>query len=553
MTAMRPEDGGCDLLIIGGTVLDGTGRPGIRADVAVAGDRVLAIGALRGMTAARVIDARGAFVCPGFIDVHGHSDLTVLSAPGAPSKVRQGVTTEVTGNCGLGAAPLTGLDSVGLGELRSAVSFIDTDPAVAWSWTSMAEYVARLSERRPGINIAPLVGHMPLRAGVAGLAEVPLSADQLGGLARAADAAMTEGAIGVSTGLMYAPLTAADADELVSLGRVVRDHDAVFAFHLRDYGDHLVPAVEEALAVGRATGCRIQLSHLVAVGRRNWGKVTAALELMDQARDDGVDVRADVYPYLAGSTTLTQLLPAWAQSGALDRLADDDCRDRIRRHWAESLLHEWDEIVISAAPTSPQVVGRSIADIAEDSGGEPGGVVLDLLIEGDSRVAMVAFGRSEQDLQAALRHPDVLIGSDGLALDPDGPTGAGRPHPRSYGCYPRLLGRYVRERGVVPLEAAVHRSTGLAADTFGLTDRGVLTPGAFADVVVFNPDTVADTATYDEPQRFPTGIESVVVNGRIVLEDGRHRGTYAGTVLTGTGASPPAVSPDGATCPRHGR
>jgi N-acyl-D-aspartate/D-glutamate deacylase len=515
-----------DLLITGGTVVDGTGAPGRRADVAISAGHVEAVGDLGDHPAARVLDATGSVVCPGFVDVHTHSDLTLLSSPAAHSKIRQGVTTEVVGNCGLGVTPVV----ADRAALRAAAGYLDLDPEIEWTWDDLPGYLAALDQARPSVNVAVLAAHIPLRAGVVGFEDRPAEAGELDRMCGLLDEALAAGAAGASTGLVYAPLTFAREEELTALGRTVAARDRLFAWHVRDYADGLLDSVRQALWVAETTGCRTQISHLLAVGRRNWGKVARALELIDAARERGHDVAADMYPYLAGNAPLSQLLPAWAQAGGeaamRERLAAESVRDRVRAEWRD-LPTTWAEVTVSRVPAGhgAGVAGRTI----EELGGAR--AALDLLTEFGNAVMMVAGGRSEEDLLAVLRHPATVIGSDGQSLDPDGPTGEGVPHPRSFGCYPRLFADFVRT-GRLPLAEAIRKCTGAAAARVGLRDRGELRPGRAADVVIFAPDEIADRATYAEPQRYPDGVRTVVVNGRIVVEDGTHRGERSGEILT---------------------
>lgn len=512
-----------DLILEGGTLVDGSGAPRRRADVGVQGDRIAAVGDLARIEAEQRIDVSGLVVAPGFVDIHSHSDLTLLSDGRGRSKIHQGVTTEVIGNCGLGHAPAPPERAA---AVRRASALIDIDPGVGVGWTGVGGYLDALRAAGTASNVAVLIGHVAMRVAVAGDTPGPLDPSGLRQLAEVADAALDEGAVGLSTGLMYPPALFADAAELEVLGRAVADHDAVFAMHMRNYGDELVPAVREAIAVARTTGCRLQISHLAVAGRRNWGSVARALALVEEALADGLDVGVDCYPYLAGSANLSQLLPGWAQEGGsdavADRLGDPDVRRRIREEWRTALLLGWDEVFVSMVDAELEAIalGRPVAEVAVALGLEADDAALELIARTRDRVQMVAFGRSPDDLEAALRHPATVIGSDGLALDPDGPTGAGRPHPRSYGCYPRLLGRVVREEGTLTLERAIAMSTSLPAARAGLTDRGVVREGAFADLVVLDADRVIDRATFEEPARFPDGILHVLVNGEAVLADG---------------------------------
>jgi N-acyl-D-amino-acid deacylase len=512
-----------DLFISGATVIDGSGAPAYRADVGVEGDRIVAIGDLAGASAATRLEAQASVVAPGFIDLHSHSDLTLLSDGRARSSVRQGITTAVVGNCGMSPtpAPPDGIDAV-----RRAIGIIDLDAGVGWDWTSMAGYRAALVRGGTALNVAPLGGHVALRVTVAGESAEPLDDVARQALEDAADRELDEGAVGISTGLMYPPAMSADRAELDAIGRAVARHDALFAVHMRNYSDRLIEAVEEALAVARATGCRLQISHLAVGGRRNWGSVARALERVDRARADGLDVGVDIYPYLAGSANLSQLLPGWAQEGGsaavTGRLAEPRTRDRIRDEWKATLHLGWDEIRVSLVDDDLRelVLGSTIEEAGRAMGLAPDEAALELIERTEDRVQMVAFGRSEGDLLSVLRHEAAAVGSDGLALDPDGPTGSGRPHPRSYGCYPRLLGRVVREDASLSLERAVQMATSVPASRAGVLGRGLIREGAFADLVVFDPARVVDCATFEEPARFPEGIEQVVVNGVLVVADG---------------------------------
>lgn len=514
-----------DLVIRGGTVVDGTGKPARRADVGIHGGRIVEIGDLGTRAAADVLEARDYTVLPGFVDIHTHSDLSLLSDGRARSAIGQGVTTEIVGNCGLGVFPC------GRGRvrdvIREAVSLIDVDPAVTWDWEDVTGYRRAVEDSRPSVNVVALTGHIPLRLVAAMDSRGPLGQSATRRMADLLGEALDAGAAGLSTGLMYPPAIDADLDELVALGHVVATHDRLFSVHMRNYSDSLDAAVVEALSIAEATGCRLQISHLAVAGRRNWGGVVSALDRIDAGRARGLDVAIDLYPYLAGSANLSQIVPTWAQAGGaqalLARLQDPADRLRIRREWEASLFLGWDEIEISwVGPELADVLGLDIAEIGRRWGADPAEAALDLIALSENRAAMVAYGRSEKDMLAALSHPAAMIGSDGLALDPSGPSGAGRPHPRSYGCFPRLMGPLVR-RGVIEFERAVQLCTSVPADRVGLGDRGRIAPGAVADVVVLDPAVVADTATFQQPAQFPVGIEAVIVSGAVVVKAGTQR------------------------------
>lgn len=535
----NPVDGrtdrSVDLIIRGGTVVDGTGQPRRLADVAVAGDRIVAVTAPGELSAAsRELDATGKIVCPGFIDIHTHSDVSLLSAPAAPSAVRQGTTTQIVGNCGLGVYPTP----PGEGEparLRQAVAYLDVDPTLDWeAYASAADYFEALDEAGTAINVGSLVGQLPLHTSVVGYGDAVPNADQLQRMCELLDRALSQGALGLSTGLVYAPLTMVGRQELHALAAVVKKHDGLFAWHARDYGDNLLDAVDEVLEVARATGVRTQISHLVTVGARNFGKVGPVWRKIEQANAEGCDISADLYPYLAGNCPLSQLLPTWVFADGIDRahahLTDPKSRERIDTEFYASMPNTWDEVVVSRLPASATVeyreqLGRSIDEVATDTGRPAAEVALDLLAEFGHEVICTISGRSADDLVAVLTHPRGLVASDGQSLDPDGPTGQGVPHPRSYGCFVRLLTDFCelgepgpgRATPVLTLEEAVAKCTAVPAARIGLTDRGRLLPGQAADVVVIDPSTLRDTATYSAPHSHPTGIDAVLVNGRQVV------------------------------------
>lgn len=524
-----------DLVLAGGTVVDGLGGPARREDVGVRGGRIVALGRLGAEAATERVDVTGLTVIPGLVDIHSHSDLTLVSDGRARSKVMQGITTEIVGNCGLGPFPLA---RGGAQRTRESISIIDLDPAVALEWSGFEGYRDAVEAARPALNVAALVGHVPLRLAVAPESDGPLDATQLSALLEAVDVALEAGAVGFSTGLMYPPAMSAPQSELVEIGKVVARHDRLFAIHARNYSTGLLAAVDEALAVVRATGCRLQISHLAVAGRRNWGTVAVALERIDAARSEGFDIGVDIYPYLAGSANLSQLLPEWSQAGGADeivrRLGDAADRARIIEELPHIMVHGWDEIVVSWVEDDlADVLGLTVQQIGERWGIDPADAALDVIRDSHNRAMMVAYGRSEDDLRAVLGHPAASIGSDGLSVDPDGPTGMGLPHPRSYGCYPRLIGRMVRDQQIA-LERAVAMSTSVPAARVRLADRGSIAIGSFADLALFDASNYTDTATYTHPKRFPTGIAHVVTNGEFVVRDGVQRDdARPGRFLTG--------------------
>jgi N-acyl-D-amino-acid deacylase len=522
-----------DILIRGGAVIDGTGRPARRADVAISRDRIEAIDLLPGATAARVIDAAGHVVAPGFIDMHSHADFTLPGLPTADSKVHQGFTLEVVGNCGSSPAPLTParrqdvIDSIGLAL-----------PPLAWDWTTFRSYLDALTRKRLSINVAPLVGHGTVRLVAMGPGDARPTPDQLRAMTAEVRRAMDEGAIGFSTGLIYAPGVYADTDEVAELARAAGEGGGFYASHIRGEGRTLLSAIAEAIEVGRRAAVPVEISHLKASGRSNWPKMAQAIELIAEARAEGLDVTADMYPYPAGSTALSALLSPWVHAGGreplLARLHDPADRARIRAELDGSgMAHDagWEGILIAGCPARPDYEGRTLAHIASGLGTSPAEAAIEILRESRADAEMILFMMSEDNVALGLRQPWVMIGSDGEGRADHGPYGAGKPHPRNYGTCPRFLGHYVRDGGVVPLPDAIRKMTSLPAAKLGLRDRGRLEPGAVADVVVFDPGTVVDTATFAEPHRYPHGMPWVLVNGEPVIAGGRHTGSRPGRVL----------------------
>jgi len=525
-----------DLIIRNGTVFDGTGRPGFPADVGVKGDRIEAVGNLTGAVAAREIDAADLYVAPGFIDIHTHSDWAMFGNPRMESKIRQGVTTEVAGNCGTSLAPLMG---VARESAVRTLSRIGREP----DWTTLAEYFARIEANGIAQNYATFIGHGTLRQAVMGFEMRPPTLVELDQMKRLLVEGMEQGALGLATGLIYPPGCYANTEEIIELAKVVASYDGIYATHMRNEADRLLESVAEAIRVGEEAGVSVQISHHKAVGRRNWGKVNDSLELIERARSRGVRVDCDQYPYVASSTNLGVVLPRWVFEGGneklLARLADPEVRRRIAEEAggeyenAENLSRGagWDGILIADSPQAPHYEGQTIAQVAEAEGKDPLTVVFDLLLLNRGYVGAIFFGMCEEDVRTVMRYPHTVIGSDSSARAPYGIMGFGKPHPRTYGTFPRVLGRYVREEKVLTWEEAIAKMTSKTARKLRLRGRGEVRPGYFADLVVFNPNTVIDQATFTDPHRYPVGIEYVVVNGTLVIDRGEHTGVLPGRVL----------------------
>jgi N-acyl-D-amino-acid deacylase len=489
-----------DVVIRGGTVYDGTGAPGAVADVAIQGDRIAAIGTVtaRGR---EELDARGLAVAPGFIDVHSHDDYAVLLEPTMPFKVLQGVTSDVVGNCGSGVVPFE------IGRERFQRIHPGADPT---PWDGFAGYLERVDESRPSCNVAVLMGHGSLRRGAMGDEQRAPRPDELDRMKAWVREGVAAGAVGLSTGLIYEPGRYARTEEVIELARALGGPaGGLYATHMRNEADGLLDAVREAIRIGEEGGVPVQISHHKASGRRNWGRVRESLALIEEAQARGVDVTADQYPYIAGSTSLAAVIQNGAfrgdSPGGLGQLAGGD-------------------VLVSSAPTHPEWEGKTVAALASAWSLDAEGAAERIVRDEGQACFVVVFTMDENDVKTVMAHPSTMIGSDGV------PTG-GKPHPRLYGCFARVLGHYVRDERVFPLETAIHRMTGFPAAKFQLRDRGVLRPAACADVVVFDPARIDDVATYAEPRRPPAGMRAVYVNGVAVARDGAHTGARPGRGL----------------------
>ena len=466
-------------------------------------------------------------VCPGFVDIHSHSDESMFVNSALESALHQGVTTVVCGNCGGASAPVMGLAAA---ELDRDLARFDLER----TWTSFAEYAAAVERNRAAINVCSFVGHGTLRMCVMGGDAREPTAGELAAMKALLASALGDGAIGMSTGLIYPPSAYGTTDEIVALAAVVAGRGGLYASHIRNEGEKLLDAIEEGIEIGRRSGARVQLSHHKASGQRNWGKVRDSTARIESAQAEGVDVTADQYPYTASSTGLSATIPNWVHEGGtlamVERLRDPAVRRRVRDEWTET-GRAWDRIVIARARHHPEWSGRSVIDLARGSGQDPMEWACLALIEHEGAIDIVHHSMSEDDVRYVMAKEWIAIGSDSRANAPYGPLSFGSPHPRSYGTFPRVLGRYARDERVVSLEDAVRKMTSLPASRLRLRDRGVLRDGAAADVVVFDPQRVADRATYDDPHRYPDGMPFVIVNGALAVERGETTSARAGRFL----------------------
>lgn len=528
-----------DIKIKNGTIIDGSGSPGFKGDLGIESDRIIAVGDCDG-EAERTIDATGLVISPGFIDMHSHSDFSIFSSPQAKSMISQGVTTEVIGNCGLTAAPVTEkrIDSLKkyLGPLSASGNF-------DWSWRTFSDFLS-LFDEGIAINIVPLVGQGAIRLAIMGSSSKKPTESEMDEMKNLLRESIEGGAFGLSTGLIYPPGIFTDTDELVELAKVANEYGCIYTTHIRNEGEGVVESVKEAIEIGKRSGISVEISHHKVTGKPNWGAVNETLKLIDEARAEGLNVNCDQYPYTASSTFLSSTIPNWVHEGGIfkmiKRLKDDEIRKRLIREinegisgWENPIKDSgWENIVLSMlfSKKYKDLEGMSIAKIAELQGKEPFDALFDLLIK-EPNAMVVLFEMCEADVINIIKHPATMIGSDGLAIPAEGKFAMVKLHPRSYGTFPRVLGKYVREDRVLSLEDAVMKMTSLAANKLGLSGRGLLKEGYFADITIFDPENIIDKATYVDPHRYSEGIVYVIVNGEVALEDCEQNEILAGRVL----------------------
>ena len=527
ITSRSGQESDFDLLIRGGSIVDGSGSKAFKGDVGIRGGHISAIGNLRSHTADRVIDADGLVVAPGFIDIHNHSDETLLIEPLCESMVRQGVTTMVLGE-GFSAGPVKD------GEKP---------------WTSLGGYFDHVSKQGVAVNICSYVGQGQVWTYIRGFGHDRATSEELTRMRALVAEAMQDGALGLSTSLLMPPANLITTDQLVDLARVAREHGGIYSTHIRDEGEGVFDSIAEAIEIGRRAQVPVDIIHLKIAHKKLWGRMHEIVAMIDHARREGLNIQSNVYPYTAGQNNLDSIIPPWAHEGGrermLARLRDPDQRARMRRDvldgidgWYNHYLavgDGWDGMLLVSLNQEKNrpFVGKRMGDLIRSRGEDPVDVFLDVLLEENGSVPTVFFHHSEDDMQLALRQPFTSVGSDGAAVSINGSAGPAHPHPRYYGTFPRVLGRYVRELELLELSEAVRKMTSMNAEKIGLKGRGMIRTGYHADLTLFDAGRVVDRATFQEPHRYPEGIEYVVVNGRVILAGGMRDSELPGQVLRG--------------------
>ncbi len=525
-----------DLVLSNGKIIDGTGNPWYKADIGIKEGKIESIGNLQNESAERFIDAENLVISPGFVDIHTHSDGSPFHTPEADSHIYQGITTDVIGNCGGSWAPMSDF-------LKENSKNMAEEYDIKFEWNTFGEYLSKLDSLKTSINIVPQVGQATIRLAVMGMENREPTKQELESMKGHVAEAMEAGAFGISTGLWYAPSGFAKTNEIIELAKVAAEYGRIYSTHMRGEGDPLIEAVEEAIEIGEKANIPVQISHHKAMGMRNWGKVHDTMRMMEEARERGVDVNPDIYAWVANGTGLTAMFPHWVHDGGRDaiikRLKDKETREKIKKDMIEgipgweSLVSEcgWDRMMITRCPNNEHYEGKRIQELADEKGVDAYDFAFDLCIEEECRVGLVIFSISEEDAMFLMNHPLSMIASDSSSISPRGLIGRGKPHPRNYGNAAKFLGTYVRDKKLMPLEQGIRKITSLPARKIGLKDRGVIIEGLMADLVVFDPGTIASNAEYGDPHHYPTGVHYVIVNGEIVVENGKHTNKFPGKIL----------------------
>lgn len=534
-----------DIKIINGTLIDGTGEARRQADIGITGDKITAIGNLKEAESKTTIDAAGKVVSPGFIDIHTHSDLSILYDSHTNSKIHDGVTTEVVGNCGIGVAPVNPankqllLDYLGTRMIGSLPVKLDTH------WESFADYLDYVGSHAPSVNVAPLVAQGPIRIAEMGFSKERANAEQIKNMQGMVRKAMQEGGLGLSSGLVYLPGAYTNTEELTEVTKPIKEFGGFYVTHLRSEGDDMFEALEEAITIAKGAGVPLHVSHLKLSSAKVHGQIDRLFKRIADAEAEGLEMSFDVYPFAAGMTAMTALLPSWVFEGGiqklLERIQDPSQREKIIKDCTTGLPGwqsfskdaGWDGVIVSTVinDSSKYLEGRTVRDIAEEMGKTPFEAVFEMLRMESGRLQVVVKMMREEDVEKIIAHPKGSFGSDGMSLSTEGLLAFGKPHPRAYATHGIILSKYVRDKQLISLETAVRKMTAMPAYRLGLDRRGLIKEGYFADVTVFDADSVKDNATYDEPKQYTTGIDKVIVNGQVVLSGGKHQEVFPGRVI----------------------
>jgi dihydroorotase/N-acyl-D-amino-acid deacylase len=534
-----------DLLIKNGRIVDGSGRAAYTADIAIKDDRIVQIGNLSKATATRTIDAHGLIVAPGFIDMLGQSETYLLIDPRAMSKVMMGVTTEITGE-GESIAPINER------QIKEQEDFLKRFNLTI-DWRTLDEYFKRLEKQGSGVNLGTFVGATQVREYVIGYDDRPPTPAELDQMKKLVAEAMHDGALGLSTSLQYVPARFAKTDELIELAKVAHQYGGIYATHQRSEANTIDASLDEVFEIAQKAEIPVEIWHLKTAYKKNWGRMPNVLARIKQARDRGLDITADIYPYIAGSTALSACLPPWAQEGGVEkmlaRLRDPKTRERLKKEISGDQT-EWENIYLGSGGPSGVLIGsvvnreleplqgKRLSEIAAEQKKDPLDTLFDFILADHGQTGAIYFMMSEDDMKAAMQSPYVSFCTDSGSRATDGPLAGSKSHPRGWGSYPRILGRYVRDEKLLSLESAIHKMTGGPAARVGLRDRGLIKEGMFADITIFDPAKVIDKATFDSPNQYPAGIEYVLVNGKISVDKGQRTTALGGRVLRGSGYHP---------------
>ncbi len=521
-----------DLIIKKGLIVDGKGKKAYHADVGIQGEKIKEIGNLTSSPSRRYIDVKGLTVAPGFIDMHSHSDLGFLAPSFTEPKIRQGITTEVVGNCGMSLAPV---EKTKLALLKKYLApFQGGIAGLPWDWESWGDYLNHLQRRGAAVNVVPLIGQGTIRTAVMGFENRPATSPEMKRMKSLLKEAMEQGAFGLSTGLIYPPGVYTPTTELIELCREVNQEGGLYVSHIRNEGYKLIEAIREVIEIGKEASIPVHISHFKVQGKENWGKTKEALELIEKVRKEGLDITCDQYPYTACSTVLSALLPPWVHQGGVVQLIARLKQPHLRKKIEEEMeanypgslkgYSGWHNVLLSYCEKHTHWEGKNIEEAAEEENKSPYELFFDLLIEEEVKTTMIIFAMDKQDIRRILKYPHTMIGTDGL-------PSKGKPHPRLYGTFPRILSRYVREERIFSLEEAIRKMTALPAGKLNLKGRGLIRKGMYADLVIFSPDKISDQSTYEHPHRYPKGIEYVLVNGGIAVERGNLKKGLFGKVL----------------------